>query len=70
MQHAITLTQASGAWMATFSDPEVAKIMGSDTIPTAYTIRTCAEVVQKALQKLNPGYNVIVSNSIDNAAFL
>lgn len=70
MQHTITLTQVSGNWMATFSDPKVADAMGSGTIPTAYTIRTCAEVVQKAIQKLNPGCNVIVSNSSDKVAFL
>lgn len=70
MKHTITLTQVSETWMATFSDPAIAKITGSDTIPTAYTIRTCAEVVQKAVQKLNPGCNVLVSNSIDKAAFL
>ena len=70
MQHTITLTQSSGTWMATFSDPEVAKSMGSDTIPTAYTTRTGAEEVQKVIQKLNPGCNVIVSNSIDKVAFL
>lgn len=56
--------------MATFSDPKIAEIMGSDTIPTAYTTRTSAEVVQKEIQKLNPGCNVIVSNSIDKEAFL
>ena len=70
MKHTITLSQVSGAWMATFSNPQIAEVMGTDTIPTAYTTKTCAEAVQKEIQKLNPDCLVIVSNNIDKAAAL
>ena len=70
MKHTITLSQVSGSWMATFSNPKIAEATGTDTFPTAYTTRTCAEVVQKAIQRLNPDCIVVVSNQIDNASFL
>ena len=70
MKHTITLTQHQGAWMATFSNPIIAAAAGTDTFPTAYTTRTCAEVVQKEIQRLNPECVVVVSNKIDKASFL
>ena len=66
MKHTITLSQVSSKWMATFSNPKIA----TTTIPTEYTTRTCAEVVQKAMQRLNPDCIVVVSNKIDKASFL
>ena len=71
MKHTITLSKVSGKWMATFSNPhKIAAATGANTFPTTYTTRTCAEVVQKAIQRLNPDCIVIVSNQIDKAAFL
>ena len=70
MKQTITLSQVSGSWMSTFSDPKLAEATGTDTFPTSYTTRTCAEVVQKAIQRLNPDCLVIVSNQIDKASFL
>ena len=70
MKHTITLSQVSGNWIATFSNPKVAETTGADTFPTAYTTRTCAEVVQKAIQRMNPDCVVVVSNKIDKASFL
>ena len=70
MKHTITLSQVSNTWMATFSNPRIAQAAGTDTFPTVYTTRTCAEVVQKAIQKMNPECTVIVSNKIDKTAFL
>ena len=70
MKHTITLSQVSNTWFATFSNPKIAQAAGTDTFPTSYTTRTCAEVVQKAIQKMNPGCVVIVSNKIDKASFL
>ena len=70
MKHTITLSQVSGNWMATFSNPKIAAATGADTFPTSYTTRTCAEVVQKAIQRLNPDCSVVVSNQIDKASFL
>ena len=66
MKQTITLSQVSGTWMATFSNPKFA----TGTFPTVYTTRTPAEVVQKAIQRLNPDYIVVVSNKIDKASFL
>ena len=70
MKHTITLSQVSSKWMATFSNPKIAEATGTDTFPTAHTTRTCAEVVQKAMQRLNPDCLVVVSNKIDKASFL
>lgn len=61
MKHTIELTKGNSSW---------AIKQGTDTIKTAYSLQTCAEVVQKAVQKLNPGCTVVVSNSIDKTAFL
>ena len=70
MKHTITLSQVSNKWFATLSDPKLVAATGTDTFPTVYTTRTCAEVVQKAIQRLNPDCIVIVSNKIDKTAFL
>ena len=70
MKQTITLSQVSNKWMATFSNPRSTKATGTGTLPTSYTTRTCAEVVQKAIQRLNPDCIVIVSNKIDKASFL
>ena len=64
MKNTITLSQVSGKWKATFSNPKIA------AATTKYTTRTCAEVVQKATQRLNPDCVVVVSNKIDKASFL
>ena len=75
MKNTITLSQVSGKWKATFSKPKIAASTtrlkaATDTFTTEYTTRTCAEVVQKAMQRLNPDCIVVVSNKIDKAAFL
>ena len=70
MKHTITLSQVSGKWMATFSNPKIAEATGTNTFLTSYTTRTCAEAVQKAMQRLNPDCIVVVSNKIDKASFL
>lgn len=70
MKHTITLSPVSGNWFATFSNPQIAEVMGTDTIPTSYTTKTCAEVVQKEIQKLNPDCLVSVSNSTDKTTLL
>ena len=61
MKHTIELSKGYRTWIVK---------SGTNTEQTNYSLQTCAEVVQKAFQKLNPGCNVIVSNSIDKAAFL
>ena len=70
MKHTIILSQASDKWMATFSNSKIAAAPALATIHTEYTTRTCAEVVQKAMQRLNPDCVVVVSNKIDKASFL
>ena len=70
MKPTITLSKHSGTWMAAFSYPKSAQAAGAGTFQTTYTIRTCAEVVQKAMQRLNPDCIVVVSNKIDKASFL
>ena len=75
MKQTITLVRVSGKWMATFTNPKIAATTirpkaVTGTFPTTYTTRTCAEVVQKAMQRLNPDCIVVVSNKIDKASFL
>ena len=70
MKHTITLSQADGKWIATFSNSKTIAATGTDTFTSTYTTRTCAEVVQKAIQRLNPDCVVVVSKQIDKASFL
>lgn len=59
--HTITLTKSPQGWMARFSDPAIKDVMGTDTIPTAYTAKASAATVQLAIAKLNPGCVVAVA---------
>ena len=70
MKHTITLSQVDGKWIATFSNPKITAATETATFTSTYTTRTCAEVVQKAMQRLNPGCVVVVSKQIDKASFL
>lgn len=56
--HTITLFRANGSWVARFSDPEVATLFGTDTIPTPYRDHAPAEIVLADIQMRNPGCDV------------
>lgn len=63
----IQLYTENDSWIACFSDDlgnpdkELAALFGTHHLPTAF--RACApfQTVQKAIQKLNPGYIVTLS---------
>ena len=61
MKHTIEISKGNNTWVIK---------QGTDTIKTSYSIHTYAEVVQRAIQKLNLDCVVIVSNKIDKASFL
>lgn len=58
--HTITLYRAAGAWLARHSDPLIAELFGSDTIPTAYTAEAEAGSVYSEIARRNPGVKVFV----------
>ena len=60
MKHTITLFLADGGWMATDTDPQVRKLFGTDTLPTPFLVGTHPEMVQDAVQRLNPGAVVVL----------
>ena len=60
MEH-IELTLTDAGWMARSDDPEVQRLFGTNTVPTAYTERTSAERVLSAIQMLNPDAIVVIS---------
>jgi len=57
----IKLTKQQQGWVATFSDPCIAELFGSNTIPTAFTASAPASLVQREIQKLNPGCAVTIN---------
>lgn len=59
-QHTITLYRAGGSWMARHSDPQVADLFGTDTIPTAYPADAQAGKVYSEIARRNPGVKVFV----------
>ena len=58
----IKLHRGADAWYATFSDPEVRKAFGTNTIPTAYTNRAPAAQVFRAISELNPNALVEIAS--------
>lgn len=56
----IILRNETTGWCAQFvNDTQVIAAFGTDTIPTAFTSSAPFEMVQRAIQKLNPHHNVI-----------
>ncbi len=50
----IDVNLIDGVWCATHNDPEVARLFGTDTIPTAFLGGMPAGVLQAELERLNP----------------
>ena len=50
----IDLHLIDNVWHATHNDPEIKRLFGSDTIATAFTAYTKANVLQAELERLNP----------------
>lgn len=63
MENTITLSKTAQGWMAEYAGPmrqEIFNLFGTATIPTAFTVHATWQVVQRAIQQLNPDCNVIV----------
>ena len=54
----IILWSDGRSWNATFSDPEVKRLFGTDTLPTSSTAQRPAGEVLEAIRHLNPGCDV------------
>lgn len=56
----IQLFRGENAWMARSSNPELVRLFGTDTIPTAFTTEANATEVRHRIQELNPNAQVEV----------
>jgi len=59
--HTITLIRAAKGYLAKYSDPSVARLLGTDTLPTAFGPSARPEDVQQTIASLNPRYRVILA---------
>jgi hypothetical protein len=59
--HTIALTWTRSGWTAKHSDPEVVKLFGTDTLPTAFTDRADAATVLLEVARLNPEHRVMLA---------
>lgn len=62
-RHTITLHRNQVLWSATFSDPEVRKVCGTDTLPTPFRAVTAPESVLAAIQARNPDCRVFLGEA-------
>ena len=53
-QHTITLYVGERGYLAKHSDPKVRRLLGTDTLPTAFTREADPLTVLTAIQRLNP----------------
>jgi hypothetical protein len=60
--HTIELYKANGSWVAVFSDPAVAEVMGAPAVATPYLDTAPAADVLRAIQRLNPDCIVSLRN--------
>lgn len=58
----IHLFRGKDAWMSRFSDPEIRALFGTDTIPTAFTLRADKEMVRSTIARLNPGAVITIED--------
>lgn len=54
MTHTITIKAGTREWLAVHSDPTIAELFGTDTLPTPFLLSTPREYVQVELTKRNP----------------
>jgi len=55
VQHTITLFLGDRVYLARHSDPSVKRLLGTDTLPTAFTCEADPHTVLTEIQRLNPG---------------
>ncbi len=66
MRKQIIVIEQLNSWVAWFKDDgETKKLMGTDVLPTPFTLKTPRHDVIKALSELNPTYQVISKESHD-----
>lgn len=54
----IRVWKGDASWMCTFTDPEVRRLFGTDTLPSAFTTKAQAQVVIDAIARRNPDCEV------------
>ncbi len=57
----IKISKKNGMYVATFSDPKVVKLFGSDTISTPYMASTPSDIVLAEIKQRNPDCLVSLS---------
>ncbi len=60
----ITLRRGLDGWLATWSGDDAARVrglMGSATVPTAFTAVACADSVLREIARLNPECRVVLA---------
>ena len=62
--HTITLIRADKGYLAKYSDPSVIRLIGTDTIPTAFGPSARPAEVQQTIASLNPRYRVVLAESV------
>ena len=60
MKETIELRKTDKGWVAKFSNIEIFKIFGSDTLPTGFTASAPEELVKSMIQLLNPSVLVTI----------
>jgi len=48
-------------WMGRWSDPKIAALFSTDTLPTPFPATTSADMVRDVIERLNPGVQIIVA---------
>jgi hypothetical protein len=62
-KHTITLYLGDGGYLARHSNPSVKQLLGTDTLPTAFTREADPHTVLTEIQRLNPGRLVQLADS-------
>ena len=60
----ITLWRTANGWLSRSDRPEVVRLFGTDTLPTAFPARADAKLVAARIRTLNPGARVEFARGI------
>ena len=59
--HTITILRTQTGYLAKYSDPTVSRLLGTDTLPTAFGPSARPEDVRQTIASLNPRYRVVLA---------
>lgn len=61
--HTIELAQTSTGWMARYTDPEILRLFGTDTLLTGFGRHSPADGVVAEMTRLNPESKVFIQKN-------